>query len=411
MKLANLKLNPDNPRNIKPEKLEKLAQSIKDFPKMMVKRPIVYDENKIIIGGNMRYKAIEKLGMTEIPDEWTSDASDFTPEERKRFIMQDNAEMGEHDWDMVANQYELEDLDAWGIDVPYADTAEEVEEDEAPEVSSEPPVSQLGVVYQLGRHRVMCGDSLKDADKLFDTATIAFTSPPYNAKRRPMLSERKNGNKADVNKYETYDDDNEDYYELLEAFNTKALEKCKYSFVNLQLLAGNKKQVLAWLYSNTDRLVDIAFWKKNQVAPAMAENVMNSQVELIIILGGNGSRAVSTANFRGNVSNFVETDNASRENENSDKHNATFPVSFVSHFISNFTQKGDSVYDAFIGTGTTLIACEQTDRTCYGMELDPKYVDVIRKRYAKFTASDGQLPENWEELTPAIERELSENNG
>ena len=68
----------------------------------MVKRPIVYDENKIIIGGNMRYKAIEKLGMTEIPDEWTSDASDFTPEERKRFIMQDNAEMGEHDWDMVA---------------------------------------------------------------------------------------------------------------------------------------------------------------------------------------------------------------------------------------------------------------------------------------------------------------------
>ena len=121
---------------------------------MMVKRPIVYDENKIIIGGNMRYKAIEKLGMTEIPDEWTSDASDFTPEERKRFIMQDNAEMGEHDWDMVANQYELEDLDAWGIDVPYADVeeeVEEVEEDEAPEVSSEPPVSKLGEIYQLGK--------------------------------------------------------------------------------------------------------------------------------------------------------------------------------------------------------------------------------------------------------------------
>lgn len=119
MRLAELKLNPDNPRNIKPDKLEKLAQSIKDFPKMMVKRPIVYDENKIIIGGNMRYKAIEKLGMTEIPDEWTSDASDFTPEERHRFIMQDNAEMGEHDWDMVANQYELEDLDAWGISLPF----------------------------------------------------------------------------------------------------------------------------------------------------------------------------------------------------------------------------------------------------------------------------------------------------
>ena len=149
MKLADLKLNLDNPRTIKPEKLEKLANSIKDFPKMMLKRPIVYDENKIIIGGNMRYRAIQSLGMNEIPDEWTSDASDFTPEERHRFIMQDNAEMGEHDYDMVANQYELEDLEAWGIDVPYADTNEEVEEDEAPEVSPDPPQSGLWEIYQL----------------------------------------------------------------------------------------------------------------------------------------------------------------------------------------------------------------------------------------------------------------------
>lgn len=125
MKLSELKLNPDNPRSIKPEKLDKLAQSIKDFPKMMLKRPIVYDENKVIIGGNMRYRAIEKLGMTEIPDEWTADASDFTPEERHRFIMQDNTEMGTTDWDVVANLYELEDLDAWGVDIPQVDMPDE----------------------------------------------------------------------------------------------------------------------------------------------------------------------------------------------------------------------------------------------------------------------------------------------
>jgi hypothetical protein len=152
MKLADLTPNPDNPRNIKPEKLDKLAQSIKDFPKMMVKRPIVYDENKIIIGGNMRYKAIESLGMTEIPDEWTSDASDFTPEERKRFIMQDNAEMGEHDWDMVANQYELEDLDAWGIDLPINDRIDNLEEDEEIEfeqsVQIEPPQEYIMIIAE-----------------------------------------------------------------------------------------------------------------------------------------------------------------------------------------------------------------------------------------------------------------------
>lgn len=123
MLLSELKLNPDNPRSIKKEKLDKLAQSIKDFPKMMIKRPIVYDENKVIIGGNMRYRAIQSLGMKEIPDEWVSDASDFTPDERYRFIMQDNAEMGETDWDVVSSLYEVADLESWGIDLPY-DTEE-----------------------------------------------------------------------------------------------------------------------------------------------------------------------------------------------------------------------------------------------------------------------------------------------
>jgi len=101
------------------------------------------------------------------------------------------------------------------------------------------------------------------------------------------------------------------------------------------------------------------------------------------------------------VSNYVETDNASRENENADKHNATYPIAFVSHFINHFTQKGDSIYDAFIGTGTTLIACEQTNRTCYGMELDEKYVDVCRKRWAKFVYPD-RWEEEWESLTKEV---------
>ena len=107
-----------------------------------------------------------------------------------------------------------------------------------------------------------------------------------------------------------------------------------------------------------------------------------------------------TANFRGTVSNFIETPSASKDNENADIHTATMPIALAHHFITNFTQKNDSVYDAFCGTGTTLIACEQTDRTCYGMELDPKYVDVIRKRYWKFT-NDGN-EEGWQEGTPAL---------
>lgn len=240
-------------------------------------------------------------------------------------------------------------------------------------------------------HFVMCGDSTKDVDRLFDKATIAFTSPPYNVGHNL-------GYKND-NKYNEYKDDNPEYLDLLNDFNAICLNKCEYSFVNLQFLSGNKRQIVQWLFDNNDKFCDIAFWKKSQVAPAMAENVMNSQTECIFIFGGNGSRAINTGQFRGNVSNFVETNSASIENDNSKIHNATFPIGFVAYFIDNFTQKGDSVYDAFIGTGTTLIACEQTDRTCYGMELSEAYVDVIRKRYHKFVTGN---EDGWEDGTPAI---------
>ena len=240
-------------------------------------------------------------------------------------------------------------------------------------------------------HFVMCGDSTKDVDRLFDKATIAFTSPPYNVGHNL-------GYKND-NKYNEYKDDNPEYLDLLNDFNAICLNKCEYSFVNLQFLSGNKRQIVQWLFDNNDKFCDIAFWKKSRVAPAMAENVMNSQTECIFIFGGNGSRAINTGQFRGNVSNFVETNSASIENDNSKIHNATFPIGFVAYFIDNFTQKGDSVYDAFIGTGTTLIACEQTDRTCYGMELSEAYVDVIRKRYHKFVTGN---EDGWEDGTPAI---------
>jgi DNA modification methylase len=405
MKLSDIKLNPDNPRLIKDDKFKLLVKSLKELPVMSELREVILDENNMIIGGNMRYRAAVEAGWSEIP------VKVFTQDDAKRnneltnqnktyeeyvqeILIKDNVSGGEWDWDLLANEWDTDELEDWGLDLPVDFSEDkEVEEDEAPEVSSEPAVSRMGEIYQLGRHMVMCGDSTKDVDKLFDKATIAFTSPPYNVGH--------NLGYDNDNKYNEYKDDNPDYLDLLNEFNALALAKCKYSFVNLQLLAGNRHQVVQWLFENNDLFCDVAFWKKSQVAPAMARNVMNSQVECIFILGGNGSLAIQTGYFKGTVSNFLETNSASGENENAEIHSATYPVAFVSHFINNFTKKGDSVYDAFIGTGTTLIACEQTERTCYGMELDPKYVDVIRKRYVKFV--NGELPDNWEELTPVVQ--------
>lgn len=152
MRLSDIKPNPDNPRTATKEDIEKLKNSITELPKMMKLRPIVVDKNNVIVGGNQRYHALQALGKTEIPDEWVARADDFTEEELKRFVVQDNVSSGSWDWDMVANQYELEDLEAWGVELPNELKVEaEVEEDEAPDVSGEPPVSQLGVVYQLGK--------------------------------------------------------------------------------------------------------------------------------------------------------------------------------------------------------------------------------------------------------------------
>ena len=118
MKLTEIKPNERNPRTITKDKLEKLKKSIKDFDKMMSLRPIVVDENNVILGGNMRYNALKALGYKDIPDEWVKKAEDLTEEEKKRFIIEDNVGFGEWDFDMLANEWEVSDLQEWGLDLP-----------------------------------------------------------------------------------------------------------------------------------------------------------------------------------------------------------------------------------------------------------------------------------------------------
>ena len=353
--------------------------------------------------------------MTEIPDEWTSDASDFTPEERKRFIMQDNAEMGEHDWDMVANQYELEDLDAWGIDVPYADPQEEVEEDEAPEVSQDPPVSNLGEIYQLGRHRVMCGDSTdkEQLDTLMNKeyASFCFTSPPY--------SDMRDYGGGDL------------YVENIASF--LSIDNCSFYAVNLGLQRKDNAINRYWdtyIQIAEDRGLKLTawnIWSKRNMGGSIANMsaMFPIEHEWILVFGGskdsiNRTKKNKTAGLHTGISNrqkdgttkkvypkivkeygvmgsVYEGVYATGEKE----HPAVYPVHLPAEYIKACTQKDDIVYDPFLGSGTNVIACEQTDRTCYGMELDEKYLDVIRKRWAKYVYPD-RWEKEWEILTPAI---------
>jgi len=139
VKLSTLKLNSANPRVIKDEKFKKLVQSVKEFPKMMALRPIVIDNDGTILGGNMRYRALLSLGYKEVPDEWVRRASELTDEEKQRFIIEDNVPFGEWDWEKLANEWDAELLDEWGMDIQLSDKDKldigeaEIEEKEDPD--------------------------------------------------------------------------------------------------------------------------------------------------------------------------------------------------------------------------------------------------------------------------------------
>ena len=121
MNLNELKENSENPRFIRDDKFKKLVQSIKDFPKMMELRPIIIDNDNVILGGNMRFKALKELKYKEVPDMWIKQADTLTEDEKKRFIITDNVGFGEWDFDMLANNWDETELKEWGMDIPVFD--------------------------------------------------------------------------------------------------------------------------------------------------------------------------------------------------------------------------------------------------------------------------------------------------
>ena len=144
MKLTEIKSNPNNPRVIKDHKFEKLKKSISEFPKMMELRPMVINEDNIVLGGNMRLKALKDLGYKEVPEEWVKRASDLTEEETRRFIIADNVGFGEHDWEMLANDWDTQELEDWGLEgFPFEDDSVKEEHNKLEDKFIVPPFSVL----------------------------------------------------------------------------------------------------------------------------------------------------------------------------------------------------------------------------------------------------------------------------
>jgi ParB-like chromosome segregation protein Spo0J len=155
--ISSIKLNPNNPRTLKDDKFKKLVKSIQDFPEMLNIRPIVVNEDMIVLGGNMRLKACKEAGLKEVP---VIKASSLTEEQQREFIIKDNVGFGEWDWEMIANEWDQEQITEWGLDIPdFAVKNLEAEEDdyEIPDTIETDIV--LGDLFEIGQHRLLCGIS------------------------------------------------------------------------------------------------------------------------------------------------------------------------------------------------------------------------------------------------------------
>jgi DNA modification methylase len=261
--------------------------------------------------------------------------------------------------------------------------------------TSEKPVEKpenrvkLGEIWQLGPNRLACGDATDPEvwkNLMVDRGELVFTSPPYNVGYLGMP-----GLKGTSKKYINDEDESgsEEYLEFLCKWTQLAVDNCDEVMVNLGLVSANRRPVINYLHIFVDHYKDTVYWVKDTAAPHINEATLNNRVEPIYCFG-NGKRAFQHANWQqGTMWNVITGPNASA-NEAADIHKATFPLYLPLHIISAFTHTGDTIVDPFMGTGTTLIACERQGRLCYGIELEPSYCDYTIARWEQETGQKAE---------------------
>ena len=362
--ISKIKANPNNPRIIKDDKFAKLVKSIQEFPKMLELRPIVVNDDMIVLGGNMRLKACKEAGLKEVP---VIKASDLTEEQQKEFIIKDNVGFGEWDWNDLANNWEAEKFKEWGLDIPgFEAKVLEAEEDDfaVPEGGIETDIV-LGDLFEIGEHRLLCGDST-DSDQVAklmngQKADMVFTDPPYGNGSAGHYGRGELGHRHILN------DENFDC--VNDFFNLQICDK--YVFF---LQWRTFKEALQTLENNQLKLKTIAVWDKKNAGLGQG---MAEQWEAILIAGN-----IEYSKFGGNVFNI------SREQKKriDSPHPHQKPIELLSQLLEYF-QKYNLLLDPFLGSGSTMVAAHQLNRKCYGMELDPKYCQVIVDRMKKLDST------------------------
>ena len=377
-KLSEIKPYENNPRN-NDGAVDAVAASIKEFG---FKQPIVVDANGVIVAGHTRYKAAKKLKLKTVP---VVVADDLTDEEIKAYRLADNkvGELAEWDFDSLADELsDIFDLDMsqFGFDVDMSEAPDEPKEENYEPKEVEEPKSKVGEIYQLGRHRLICGDSTDKLtiDKLSggEKIKLLLTDPPYgidvvshDTKKiggdKPVTIGRVHGNAKNAIIQQC-----KEYLPIIGDDTTETAQKnydVAKQYTDNQIIFGGNYF--------TDFLPPSRCWvvwdKQNSGTFADAELAWTSF-----------DKVVKLYHFMWNGlcrEGDRKTEGVTRV------HPTQKPVGMLASILNDFTEENDTVLDCFGGSGSTLIACEKTNRVCYMCELDPHYIDVIIDRWEQFT--------------------------
>jgi len=384
--ISSIKPYENNPRKLSEKAIEKVAMSLKEYG---FRQPIVVDKDRVIVAGHTRFRASKKLGLKQVP---VSIIDNLTEEQINAYRIADNRTAEESEWDNELLKMEIKELEAKDFkldllgfndeqlnDILFEEKQGLTDEDEVPEKPEE-PISKLGDIWKLGNHKVMCGDStiLNNYEKLFNEnkADLLMTDPPYN-----VDYEGKTKDKLTIQNDSKNDDDFLQF--LTDAFNNCAIHLklgCSFYIFHSDWYGLEFRQSI----KNSDlELKQNLIWAKNSMV--MGRQDYQWQHEPCLYGWKKGSSHSWYSDRK--QTTIIKYDRPSK----SKLHPTMKPVGLVEYLMKNSSKQEDIILDPFLGSGTTLIACEKQSRICYGVELDPKYCDVIIKRWENFTGKKAEL--------------------
>ena len=392
---------PANPRILKDDKYKALLESLSkdDLTGVLPLKIYKHGDEFVVLGGNMRLKALRELKGKEYAVSCVEIPEDTPVEVLRKIVVLDNSTFGEWDFDMLANEWDSDELKAWSVDVPEMETQDEEptaqEDDFDEEKDKVETVCKKGDIWQLGNHRLMCGDSTlpEDVARLMDgeKAQMTFSDAPYNVDFKGSMSNTtKNGvlikHKGANTRHDAIHNDKMDKQEFHD-FMMRILSNIKENVIGawyLSFSAGNLEELLNPLRESGMDWKSIIIWMKNQATLSMKD--YKSRYEPIAY-GRFNEDYFGKRGFEEDIWEYQRT-------LKNDLHPTMKPVPLISKMVTVSSKEGNIVLDLFGGSGSTLIACEQLGRKARVMELDEHYCDVIIARWEKLTGNKATLINN-----------------